>query len=546
MRYHRFDDCLKLGKRIDEKPYLLPNPEILRADYNAPVKSTMSKDIVGATTPEPRHLNSLDNIRDDLNVFEGKKVMISDDFQIGERLLQCLEELIVKGGGKITYDVYETDIYVCRYREGENYRIASRAGKDVGNLSWLYHIITRNTWTSPLRRLLHYPITREGIPGFKNLKISLSNYAGEARIYLENLILAAGAECTKTLKQDNTHLITAHKNSEKCVAAQEWNLHIVNHLWLEDCYAKWQMKTVSEPRYTHFPQRTNLGEIVGQTRIDRFAIEQHFFPGREGETLPDMQELEPEDGNGPSADKNEVAVPEVEMMDVDQEKEKEKEKAKKSKEVKSKPARSSKTAAAATAATPQTPKESKPAAKKQRLSVQTPYISRLLPDGKEHITTPSTTGSRKSKDAAASRLHELASDISLYEKERRRSGGVIYGGRRKSDEQALVTSARKRSVEPDAAAVTDTEATKKQKKSSHKPPPIVMHLLITGFTRWVGEPKLEDTERVSPILSSPPIMQCVSCKLTLELPSISVNSATSASSLSKTPPNAPISPPRLS
>jgi len=26
----RFDDCLKLGKRIDEKPYLLPDPEIFR------------------------------------------------------------------------------------------------------------------------------------------------------------------------------------------------------------------------------------------------------------------------------------------------------------------------------------------------------------------------------------------------------------------------------------------------------------------------------------------------------------------------------------
>lgn len=28
---HWFDDCLKLGRRIDERPYMLPNPEILRA-----------------------------------------------------------------------------------------------------------------------------------------------------------------------------------------------------------------------------------------------------------------------------------------------------------------------------------------------------------------------------------------------------------------------------------------------------------------------------------------------------------------------------------
>src|SRR4030095_9373166 len=104
-------------------------------------------------------------------------------------------------------------IYICRYREGADYIMASRLGKEVGNLSWLYHLITHNTWTSPLRRLLHYPIARSGIPGFKKFRISLSNYAGEARIYLENLIVAAGAECTKTLKQDNTHLITAHGSS---------------------------------------------------------------------------------------------------------------------------------------------------------------------------------------------------------------------------------------------------------------------------------------------------------------------------------------------
>ena len=28
---HWFDDCLRLGRRIDERPYMLPDPEILRA-----------------------------------------------------------------------------------------------------------------------------------------------------------------------------------------------------------------------------------------------------------------------------------------------------------------------------------------------------------------------------------------------------------------------------------------------------------------------------------------------------------------------------------
>src|SRR5699024_6967659 len=69
-----------------------------------------------------------------------------------------------------------------------------------------------------------------------------------------------------------------HGNSEKCAAAREWGLQVVNHLWLEESYAKWKLQPVSEPRYTHFPKRTNLGEVVGQTRLDRSVLETLFFP----------------------------------------------------------------------------------------------------------------------------------------------------------------------------------------------------------------------------------------------------------------------------
>ena len=97
-------------------------------------------------------------------------------------------------------------------------------------------------------------------------------------MYLENLVKATGAEFTKTFKQDNTHLITAHKHSEKCDAAQEWGVSVMNHLWLEESYAKCKILPIGDNRYTFFPPRTNLGEILGQTEIDRGATERMFFP----------------------------------------------------------------------------------------------------------------------------------------------------------------------------------------------------------------------------------------------------------------------------
>lgn len=445
---------------------MLPDPEILRVRPDAPVRTIQNKDIIGASTPEPKSFPSLDDVRKDLNVFQGKTVMISADLNIGDRLRESIEQLIITGDGKIANNVHDTDLFVCRYREGEDYRVASRLGKEVGNLSWLYHLITHNTWISPLRRLLHYPIARGGIPGFKNFRISLSNYAGEARIYLENLIVASGAECTKTLKQDNTHLITAHGNSEKCTAAKEWNLHIVNHLWLEDSYAKWQLKTMSEPRYTHFPLRTNLGEIVGQTRIDKFAIEEHFFPD-DGTLVPggvaSPTVMQQKDGNVQPVRSTTKGTKGSTNAKV------------------TKPAPLSGTT------TPKGPKEPKSASKSKERNFLTPHVSRFMAEGKEN-ETPSTTGSRKSKDIAAARLQDIAPDIALYEREARRVGGVIYGGRRKSGEDVI---ARKRSIEPDDDE-TDTE-TKKQKKSR---PAVSIHLLITGYKRWIGEPKLEDSDRV--------------------------------------------------
>ena len=487
LKLRRFDDCLKLGRRIDEGPYMLPDPEILRKRPEDYIPDGLAKrpDMQGASSIQPGTLptpvSSPGRSRRDLTVFKGKRVMLSNDLDINNHLRGTIEDLISEGGGNVTGSVEKANIFICQYREGLEYRIASRARRDVGNLNWLYHLFTHNSWTNPLRRLLHYPIARNGLPGFKDFRVSLSNYSGEARVYLENLAKAAGCEFTKTMKEDNTHLITAHTVSEKCDAAKEWNINMVNHLWLEESYAIWHIQSVSNTRYTHFPQRTNLGEVVGQTQIDRKALERQFFPeGSDAEAG-----AEPKITSKPMQQKDQNVVA--------------------SRLPNSSAAPSSSAAIGQdkvpyrTTVTDQlTPR----AAKGDRLhgegpSLKTPITSRYAREGKEN-ETPSTTGSRGAKDRAAAKIHNLAPDIALYEKEKKRVGGVIFGGR-KNDEEKHADSRRKRSAsfeESAPAGDIDTRDAKRSRKSA-PPVPATMKLLITGYKKWIDAIKKENEDRVS-------------------------------------------------
>lgn len=474
----RFDDCLKLGKRIDEAPYCLPDPEILRSRPGERIPVSDTTNLRGATSAKPGRLpipsDSADSKTRQLTVFDKKQVMLHDDLEIGSHLRGTIEEIIKRSGGSVTGDVRKANIFICQYRESLEYRIASRAGSDVGNMPWLYHMITNDTWTSPLRRLLHYPISRQGLPGFKDFRISLSNYNGEARIYLENLAKAAGGEFTKTMKDDNTHLITAHLASEKCDAAKEWNINVINHLWLEESYAKWKIQTLATTRYITFPDRTNLSEIVGQTPIDKQAIEHFFFPKG--------SEIDPNFENGKS---NDVTPAKEGPEDAGSAKKK----ANGAVDDRTLSIRTDKSELA-------TPKPAN--AKKQHVEgteFKTPIRSRLTEAGIDS-ETPSTRGSRSAKEKAVAQLHSLAPDIALFEKESRRRGGVIFGGR-KSSADLVSNGNRKRSMSNEASdyeAVGESRGAKKPKKTKE---PASIRLILSGYTPWVGEAKKEGEERVS-------------------------------------------------
>jgi hypothetical protein len=506
---------LKLGKLINEGPYLLPDPEILRPNFDEPVRARSTPGLDGALSAvagaPPAHNPSISpsDSRKQLVVFKEKKVLFSRDLNINDHLAKTLRHLVSQAGGSLTTNVEECDVYIGHYRDGMDYVAASRAEKTVGNLSWFYNVINRNKWTNPLSKLLHYPVPRGGIPGFQDMRISLSNYSGEARIYLENLCKEAGAEFTKTMKQDNTHLITAHTHSEKCDAAQEWNIEIVNHLWLEESYAKCSVQPLTHKRYTHFPPRTNLSEIVGQTPIDISKVRKLYFAAKE-KTIKDAEpgqktphpfrgairapDTSPKKGgiaaSSAAAGRSSFTANEAETdpMDVDNDENE---------------------ASEFLPHAPQTAKKRKSRVGSDA-AITTPA---MLSRHQERENSPPTTG-RASKEKALNNLHALKDDLALYERERKRKGGVVHGGKRTAEpEEAPVAAATKTAKttrnkrksddmgdshavlsETEIAGVKGSKAKKAKIDAGSK---ILYTMMVTGDERWLGNMKKEATESVS-------------------------------------------------
>lgn len=138
----------------------------------------------------------------------------------------------------------------------------------VGSTTWLSDLFVAESLLPPKARTLHYP--PPSTTETSTFIISITNYTGRAREDIRKMITAIGARYTPELTYRNTHLICAVPKGPKYNKATEWNVAVVNHLWLEETYAKWKVQSVTKAEYVNFPP--NLVEIVGDTPVTEDAI----------------------------------------------------------------------------------------------------------------------------------------------------------------------------------------------------------------------------------------------------------------------------------
>lgn len=206
----------------------------------------------------------------------GHKLYIGQDLQLSSNLKNTVDHMIKLMKGESVYNIDEANVYLGKYRSGEEYIHLSRQGVIVGNMNWFLCMVSNLKWSVPTTNLLHYPIVQGGLPGFDKFVVGVTNYTGDGRYWLEMLVRSLGGEFTKNLKTTNTHLICAKPVGKKYEAGVQWarthGMKIVNHLWIEEIYQRWKLLSEDDTRYGRFPKDLSVSERLGSTSLDELVL----------------------------------------------------------------------------------------------------------------------------------------------------------------------------------------------------------------------------------------------------------------------------------
>lgn len=261
---HWLDDCFRMQKRLEEKPYRLSDPVALRTSKpNFEISNTVADSIFD---DENSYAISSDI---DSDFLHGKRVYIAPDHCFSEHFKDSIFELVELYGGRVVrdYDFGALDVYIGKYRKGSEYTECLHSSTiEVGSLRWLYQMAIRKEYVLPLKsNVLNFPLPCGAIPELSGARISITGYSGDARHYLSLLISAMGALFTKTLDCNNDYLVAEKDRGEKYMAVKSrWpEVKIVNHLWIEQCFAQWKFIKPTISRYHMITQETaKLGSTV--------------------------------------------------------------------------------------------------------------------------------------------------------------------------------------------------------------------------------------------------------------------------------------------
>ncbi|KAJ7072842.1 hypothetical protein C8F01DRAFT_1105429 [Mycena amicta] len=278
-----FDRAILFCAAVDTTPFEWPNPSVFDRNVSTPQKlkqaqqSSMSpkkKALYDSVALEDAPAASDSELDGHFNAWDGRRILLSTTLDLSASRKSLVEKNIRKAGGVVVrsranveeLDLIDScDVFVTRHRSGSLFFKAWRKKKTIGTLSWLLHVHIMKNFTSPMDQLLHFPYPDHPVKDFEVHKISVTNYAGDMRDYLKKLITLMGGEFTPSFNgKSNTALVAAQLSGAKTDRAAAFDVPVVNHTWLEDCFLEWKTRQLANPKYVTYPNGVEFSSILGE------------------------------------------------------------------------------------------------------------------------------------------------------------------------------------------------------------------------------------------------------------------------------------------
>ncbi|KAI8358399.1 hypothetical protein BD560DRAFT_196236 [Blakeslea trispora] len=263
------DDCFRCHRLLDYDMYRFPSPSIYyQQKSNTPTLYPHPTDTHALLQFIPAHGQLAPSLLDQV-IYFGQDIMADKQKQV---MISVMTDRIRAAGGRSVpeYNRHLVTTVILKYRSSSEYKQAIKDRKIIASFWWLSNTLARSYCCSPLDSLLDYPVPKVGISDMKNCVMCVTGFKGVARVFINTLIVAAGARYSPELNSDTTHLICGGGLGRKYQQLTRYpQVVLVNHLWLEECYAQWRrLDPFSDRRYTYIPKENRrLANTVGKTPL---------------------------------------------------------------------------------------------------------------------------------------------------------------------------------------------------------------------------------------------------------------------------------------
>lgn len=156
------------------------------------------------------------------------------DRSIEEDKLFTWSKVIEQHGGEVENSYSSRCSHVlCEKQRNSVVQQAMREGKRCVTAYWLNDVLLQKKMRAPWQAL-HFPSPFSDEKPCKNWIIAVTNFEGEERSILKQMIITTGAKYTGYMTRLNSLLVTKRQEGKKCEKAREWGIPVVNVQWLND------------------------------------------------------------------------------------------------------------------------------------------------------------------------------------------------------------------------------------------------------------------------------------------------------------------------